>query len=71
MKPIQYRTCAICGEDKRTTNIESPFVCETPCLRVDARNLILNTKTGSKLFWRGLIISVIILIIGILIGSYF
>ena len=39
---VRERKCKICGEVKRTTNDEEPFVCEYPCLRVDGRKLLLR-----------------------------
>ncbi len=39
---VRERKCKICGEVKRTTNDEEPFVCEMPCLRITARKLLLS-----------------------------
>ena len=47
---------------------ETPFVCEYPCLRVDARKLILQTK-GKVKSWHGFAIMIVIFIIGYLVGK--
>ncbi len=40
MKPVKYRTCELCGERKRTTNREDPFIGEE-CLRLKENRLKL------------------------------
>ncbi len=77
MKKITIeRKCTICKEIKRTTNTEEPFVCETPCLRIKGRELLLKRKEQPDIILqaektnvkRGFWICLFILLLGILIG---
>ncbi len=71
MKKIIKRKCVICEQVRRTTNTETPFVCEDECLRDEGRKLLLDTRFKTKsLAWRGAgwILSAIVL--GILLGKF-
>jgi len=75
----KFRECVICGEDKRTTNTEEPFI-GGECLRTKGRDLLLSdmyTEDFTKKVVhkpsaiRGLVIVVIIIIIlSVLLGKF-
>ena len=60
-----YRKCTICGESKRTTNNEDPYIGEE-CLRTDGRDLLLS-KSNPK---RGMWILIIVIVIAFLLGKF-
>ena len=68
------RRCIRCTMYRRTTNKESPYLCEI-CLRSDGREHLLHCKNKSSKVelnykW-GYLVMLILLLIGILIGWYF
>ena len=69
MKKQVKKICVICRRTRKTTNEEFPFVCENPCLRVEARKLLLETNTVTNRYWRGLVIAVVVFMAGLILGS--
>ncbi len=63
------RLCGICNKVRRTTNKESPYVCEI-CLRSEGRRLILMTTLSNKIDWKGLFWLILVLVIGFTIGYF-
>ncbi len=69
-KSTNFRKCTICNTVRRTTNTEEPFICENPCLRIDARNLLLKELTGKKSSGYAWIVFGVLLFVAYLIGKF-
>jgi len=79
--PVRTRICSICKEEKRSTNDETPFICETPCLRTKGREMLLNqdkyrqdvkdTMTGIPItyFIIGAVVTLVVLFVIKLFGG--
>lgn len=63
-----YKKCSICGQVRRTTNTEKPYVCEPQCLRIDARKLLLETTPQGKMFWKGFAWLMFLFLFGVVVG---
>jgi len=75
-KKTEWRICSICGERKRTTNTDIPYIGRE-CYRTKGRKALLAPKmriiptpTGKQNPTKGLIIMVVIFIIGFLVGKF-